>query len=80
MHCLAPNTSGDGTGCDNMTAIIVKFNLNNPTSTELHSQSNATNKRALSPEHTSSDDNNKKAKVVSENGTSTNTVNNSNDE
>ncbi|XP_060527784.1 probable protein phosphatase CG10417 [Cylas formicarius] len=25
-HCLAPNTMGDGTGCDNMTAIIVKFN------------------------------------------------------
>ncbi|KAH8272027.1 hypothetical protein KR018_007036 [Drosophila ironensis] len=24
-HCLAPNTMGDGTGCDNMTAVIVKF-------------------------------------------------------
>lgn len=24
-HCLAPNTMGDGTGCDNMTAIIVEF-------------------------------------------------------
>ncbi|RZF36595.1 hypothetical protein LSTR_LSTR010706 [Laodelphax striatellus] len=24
-HCLAPNTLGDGTGCDNMTCIIVKF-------------------------------------------------------
>lgn len=24
-HCLAPNTAGDGTGCDNMTAIIVQF-------------------------------------------------------
>ena len=24
-HCLAPDTTGDGTGCDNMTAIIVKF-------------------------------------------------------
>ncbi|KAG8238083.1 hypothetical protein J437_LFUL018101 [Ladona fulva] len=24
-HCLAPNTSGDGTGCDNMTAILVTF-------------------------------------------------------
>lgn len=23
--CLAPDTSGDGTGCDNMTCIIVKF-------------------------------------------------------
>ncbi|CAF0824326.1 unnamed protein product, partial [Didymodactylos carnosus] len=25
MYCLAPNTSGDGTGCDNMTCIIVTF-------------------------------------------------------
>ncbi|XP_046964798.1 probable protein phosphatase 2C 11 isoform X2 [Vanessa cardui] len=24
-HCLAPSTIGDGTGCDNMTAIIVRF-------------------------------------------------------
>ncbi|KYN02659.1 PREDICTED: probable protein phosphatase CG10417 [Cyphomyrmex costatus] len=24
-HCLAPDTLGDGTGCDNMTAVIVKF-------------------------------------------------------
>ena len=24
--CLAPDTSGDGTGCDNMTCIIVTFN------------------------------------------------------
>lgn len=23
--CLAPNTAGDGTGCDNMTAVIVQF-------------------------------------------------------
>lgn len=22
-HCLAPDTSGDGTGCDNMTCVIV---------------------------------------------------------
>ncbi|KAG1665821.1 Protein phosphatase 1G [Nymphon striatum] len=25
MHCLAPDSAGDGTGCDNMTAVIVKF-------------------------------------------------------
>lgn len=25
MHCLAPNSEGDGTGCDNMTCIIVTF-------------------------------------------------------
>lgn len=24
-YCLAPNTLGDGTGCDNMTGIIVQF-------------------------------------------------------
>ena len=24
-HCLAPNIIGDGTGCDNMTCVIVKF-------------------------------------------------------
>ena len=24
-YCLAPDTTGDGTGCDNMTAVIVKF-------------------------------------------------------
>lgn len=24
-HCLAKDTSGDGTGCDNMTAIVVRF-------------------------------------------------------
>ncbi|XP_071807560.1 protein phosphatase 1G-like isoform X3 [Asterias amurensis] len=26
--CLAPDTSGDGTGCDNMTCVIVQFNHN----------------------------------------------------
>ena len=26
MHCLAPDAEGDGTGCDNMTCIIVTFN------------------------------------------------------
>lgn len=24
--CLAPDTTGDGTGCDNMTCVIVRFN------------------------------------------------------
>ncbi|KAJ8912919.1 hypothetical protein NQ315_017249 [Exocentrus adspersus] len=27
-YCLAPDTMGDGTGCDNMTAIIVQFKNN----------------------------------------------------
>lgn len=41
-YCLAPNTGGDGTGCDNMTCIIINFkdNLNNKRnySTELENQ------------------------------------------
>lgn len=36
--CLAPNTYGDGTGCDNMTCVIVQF-----------LQSQNTNKRPRSP-------------------------------
>ena len=68
MHCLAPNTSGDGTGCDNMTAIIVKFNFDSPSSVSIN------NKRPLSPDHISitetiDNSNNKKLKVLSENGT-----------
>ena len=65
MHCLAPNTSGDGTGCDNMTAIVVKFNF----------QSTSTNnKRPLSPDplsvnESTENSNNKKLKILSENGT-----------
>ncbi|XP_063701615.1 uncharacterized protein LOC134831738 [Culicoides brevitarsis] len=42
--CLAPNTMGDGTGCDNMTAIIVKFNKNVPV--ESGGASTTTTKRA----------------------------------
>ena len=29
--CLAPDTSGDGTGCDNMTCVIVKLHHDNVT-------------------------------------------------
>ncbi len=25
MHCLAPDSDGDGTGCDNMTCVLVTF-------------------------------------------------------
>lgn len=25
MHCLAPDSDGDGTGCDNMTCVIITF-------------------------------------------------------
>lgn len=41
-YCLAPHTKGDGTGCDNMTAIIVQFK---PNLTGV-----ASRKRACSPE------------------------------
>lgn len=33
-HCLAPDTSGDGTGCDNMTCMIVTFRAHTGTNTE----------------------------------------------
>ncbi|MBN3309311.1 PPM1G phosphatase, partial [Amia calva] len=40
-HCLAPDTSGDGTGCDNMTCIIITFSAH-PSSS---SQAEANKKR-----------------------------------
>ena len=33
-HCLAPDTMGDGTGCDNMTAVIAKLKPNAFSNTE----------------------------------------------
>jgi len=79
MHCLAPNTSGDGTGCDNMTAIIVKFNFNQqPYDESVVSKSpwatmfTPSVKRSLSPDNTSTtetiDNNTKKLKTIAENG------------
>lgn len=53
--CLAPNTLGDGTGCDNMTAMIIQFKsgiLNLPTKISLESEAvpiAPTKKRANSP-------------------------------
>ncbi|XP_046827167.1 probable protein phosphatase CG10417 isoform X3 [Vespa velutina] len=49
-HCLAPDTLGDGTGCDNMTAVIVRFKQSsslttNATITEVCVQE----KRSVSP-------------------------------
>ncbi|XP_071371527.1 protein phosphatase 1G-like isoform X2 [Centroberyx affinis] len=41
-HCLAPDTSGDGTGCDNMTCMIITFR-SHPSSAP--SQSDDTKKR-----------------------------------
>ncbi|XP_047220094.1 protein phosphatase 1G [Girardinichthys multiradiatus] len=52
-HCLAPDTSGDGTGCDNMTCMIVTFR---PQS----AQSDDMKKRKLNEEENGNDS--KKAK------------------
>lgn len=53
--CLAPNTSGDGTGCDNMTAIIVTFS-------HLNTEGGATKRRASSDDSLSTQSVNKKSK------------------
>lgn len=47
-HCLAPNTIGDGTGCDNMTAIIVQFksSILKRSASEDTEEGNGTAKRA----------------------------------
>lgn len=56
-HCLAPDTLGDGTGCDNMTAVIVKFKspatetVKNDTVAEVC----VTKKRASSPDEENND-------------------------
>lgn len=49
MHCLAPNTSGDGTGCDNMTAIIAKFNFNKQPTEETNQELNVSKSLEHSP-------------------------------
>ena len=60
-HCLAPNTMGDGTGCDNMTAIVVTFD---------QMFNNNQNKRTASQMDTSVDEDHpeKKTKIEEENG------------
>ena len=45
-HCLAPDTSGDGVGCDNMTGIIYcSAKARNYTTT--HSRYNSTTESAI---------------------------------
>lgn len=77
LQCLAPNTCGDGTGCDNMTAIIVQF-LRPARAKEspLAPSSSINHKRSLSPSVDPSADeenlspspqNNKKRKVLQAN-------------
>lgn len=65
-YCLAPHTKGDGTGCDNMTAIIVQFKTN--------LTGGASRKRAASPEPetTASESDCKKVKTEEAKSSSTN--------
>ncbi|XP_026470944.1 LOW QUALITY PROTEIN: probable protein phosphatase CG10417 [Ctenocephalides felis] len=57
-HCLAPNTMGDGTGCDNMTAIIISLqqlhgdNKKLPEKIKNDSDDALSSKRAGSPQTT----------------------------
>ncbi|XP_055621467.1 probable protein phosphatase CG10417 [Toxorhynchites rutilus septentrionalis] len=56
-YCLAPHTKGDGTGCDNMTAIIVQFK---PSYTDAVSRKRAA---SLEPETYAIESDCKKAKT-----------------
>ncbi|KAJ0180603.1 hypothetical protein K1T71_004007 [Dendrolimus kikuchii] len=49
-HCLAPSTMGDGTGCDNMTAIIVRFKNGVITDVGQHTTNEGSKKRAAEEE------------------------------
>lgn len=56
-HCLSPDTMGDGTGCDNMTAVIVKFKSIAPINENNVTDGNdvtvaASKKRPISPSPT----------------------------
>ncbi|XP_011694924.1 PREDICTED: probable protein phosphatase CG10417 [Wasmannia auropunctata] len=48
-HCLAPDTLGDGTGCDNMTAVIVKFQSPASVKNNTVAEVCVTKKRSVSP-------------------------------
>ncbi|XP_072943734.1 protein phosphatase 1G isoform X2 [Epargyreus clarus] len=49
-HCLAPSTMGDGTGCDNMTAIIVRFKDGIIAEAGQHTSTDGAKKRAAEEE------------------------------
>nr|XP_057945057.1 protein phosphatase 1G [Doryrhamphus excisus]XP_057945058.1 protein phosphatase 1G [Doryrhamphus excisus] len=62
-HCLAPDTSGDGTGCDNMTCIIITFR---PHPSPAQSQSDDTKKRRHPEEKEDEENGNDSKKAKSE--------------
>lgn len=48
-HCLAPDTLGDGTGCDNMTAVIVQFKSSKVAESDAAANECVMKKRPVSP-------------------------------
>ncbi|NWI17235.1 PPM1G phosphatase, partial [Crypturellus soui] len=60
-QCLAPDTSGDGTGCDNMTCIIISFKPRNAHSAAESGKRKLEATAALAEENGS--DNSKKSKL-----------------
>ncbi|CAH0701731.1 unnamed protein product [Spodoptera exigua] len=63
-HCLAPSTMGDGTGCDNMTAIIVRFKDGVISDVAQHtSQAEGAKKRAAEEENEEEQQESKRQKV-----------------
>ena len=61
--CLAPDTSGDGTGCDNMTCIIVTFSDHFPDSQKC---TDSEAKPAASVEHSESSSDTQVSKDVAQ--------------
>ncbi|XP_050680774.1 uncharacterized protein LOC126976470 isoform X2 [Leptidea sinapis] len=62
-HCLAPSTVGDGTGCDNMTAIIVRFKDGAIAEVGQFSNSEAPKKRAADDEPNVEQQDSKRPKI-----------------
>lgn len=59
MHCLAPDSEGDGTGCDNMTCIIVTFKPFRKSGGKLNESLDKVNlKRSLEVKDAASDNSN----------------------
>ncbi|XP_034840206.1 protein phosphatase 1G [Maniola hyperantus] len=62
-HCLAPSTMGDGTGCDNMTAIIVRFKDGVIADIGQYTNTEGTKKRAAEEEPSEEQQESKKQKI-----------------
>lgn len=60
-HCLAPDTSGDGTGCDNMTCVIITLRPH-PHSAELNTKKRKPQQEADGTEPEENGNDSKKAK------------------